>query len=180
MVTAMVKLLPIMGSHVCHQMEFPAKGFATISTQIVPPWCALSYARSGSCSWWSLSTVIAFIQLLPLCILLSIARLKLDLKSFPHWLNSYGFSPVWIRTCVIKDEWWPTSFPTLKTFTGFLASMRSHMGPKGWRITKHSPTFLTFISFLSCVISLGPNKVRIASDHFSTQTVFMGFLSGLS
>lgn len=71
------------------------------------------------------------------------------------------------------------SLLTLRTFAGFLTSMGSHMDAKEGRITKCFPTFFTFIAFHACVIPLS-TQVRIPSDGFSTQTVFMGLLSRLS
>lgn len=53
------------------------------------------------------------------------------------------------------------------------------MDPKEGRITKYFPTLFTFITFHTCVIPLS-SQVRISSDGFSTQTVFMGLLSRLS
>lgn len=53
------------------------------------------------------------------------------------------------------------------------------MDAKEGRITKCFPTFFTFNAFHACVIPLS-TQVRIPSDGFSTQTVFMGLLSSLS
>lgn len=105
---------------------------------------------------WSLLLVKAFLQsqhsysFSQVCVPSGVWQLELDLKNFPHWLILLQFFYS-VSSQVCPKGW---SFPILKTFIWFLASMRLSIDFKGWRIT----TFFTLIAFLAGVISLGEKK----------------------
>ena len=142
--------------------------------------CEKNIPSSGQCSG------IPYCLPLPFRLMLHDARLGRVLRGDSHTEPTLGHSVSHShRAGTFQDcnfmigGWQPASLPQLSSASppphthkikiGLLTSWDlSHMDPKQWRITIHFPIFFTFTAFLSCVISLGCNMVRISSGGFAT------------
>lgn len=78
------------------------------------------------------------------CVLQCLIGDELQLKTFPHSLQSQGFSPAWILWCLAKDASCLQAFPQ---WLHSYSSAYSLMNEKMYSLAKGFPTFLTFMVF---------------------------------